>query len=233
MMFAVATVLVVGGGVAGAAVDSPTTVKVCADKGGTLSLMSKGKCASGTTALRIGVRGPIGKTGAIGPAGLSGRAGLPGLPGTAGAPGAAGTPGPAGPAGPSDAYFWTGDLEFSGNSHFDVAYGPDMTVPAGNYVVRLDGELRTTTSSAADLACHMVLSSISEPDVNNVYRADGDAYVAPFEWAALSAIAYVQAASPFKIQEFCVLVAGTAAEPLTITATATGALHGNDVATLP
>jgi hypothetical protein len=55
---------VLGGGVAGAALKAPATVRACTDKHGTLSLMSKGKCAKGTSALRLGVQGPVGKTGA-------------------------------------------------------------------------------------------------------------------------------------------------------------------------
>ena len=74
----VAASLLVGGGVASAAVPHTTSVKACVDHAGSLSLLVKGKCASGAHLLTLntrGVAGRLGHTGAAGAVGPTGPAG--------------------------------------------------------------------------------------------------------------------------------------------------------------
>jgi hypothetical protein len=149
-----AVALVFGGGMATASVKTPATVKACADKHGSLSLLSKGKCATGTHLLRIGVTGPRGAAGAAGPAGV------PGNPGPSGA---------VGPSGPSDVYAWAGNLNQTQPA------SAVLTAPAGNYVVRWQG---FADHGGASVYCYMSFNAgagdgITVQSPANTGAADG------------------------------------------------------------
>jgi pilus assembly protein FimV len=84
------------GGVAAAVADHPSAAKACVSSKGTLALANtKGKCASGTSAITLGATSPAGAQGPQGPAGPKGATGAAGAPGAAGADGAQGPAGPA------------------------------------------------------------------------------------------------------------------------------------------
>ena len=96
-------------GVTVAATDSHGAVNACANKQGTLGLLSSsGKCARGYHETTINKQGPKGAIGRRGPRGIPGPTGSPGpsgspgasgSPGPSGSPGASGSPGPSGPPG--------------------------------------------------------------------------------------------------------------------------------------
>jgi hypothetical protein len=130
---------VLAGGIAVAATSAPTAVKACTDKTGVLSLLVKGKCATGTTAITIAQAGPKGATGATGAAGAKGATGAPGATGPEGVPGQDGPEGPAGPAGAGARWAYVSYdgtvLSQSGGisvlQNGDGLYYVDFGVPAG------------------------------------------------------------------------------------------------------
>ncbi|MDX6253876.1 MAG: hypothetical protein QOJ11_210 [Frankiales bacterium] len=202
-----AVAVVFGGGMATASVRTPATVKACADKHGSLSLLSKGKCATGTHLLRIGVTGPRGAAGAAGPAGV---------PGNPGPSGAVGPPGAVGPSGPSDVYAWAGDLN---QTHPASAV---LTAPAGNYVVRWQG---FADHAGASVYCYMSF---------NAGVGDGITVQSPANTGAADGYErLVHASSAFTTQVTCVLFSGGVVYNVVLTATATGALHGTGIVELP
>lgn len=91
-----ACVIVVVIGVAGTAVgvaaSSSNGYKACASKKGTLSLLKKGHCKSGSNEVSVGAQGPKGDRGPAGQPGLPGPKGDKGDTGPAGPAGSGGTP---------------------------------------------------------------------------------------------------------------------------------------------
>lgn len=72
------------GGVAAAVTSHPSSAKACVTSGGSLRLMSGGKCASGQSAITLNAKGPKGDPGPTGPKGATGPAGPKGATGPAG-----------------------------------------------------------------------------------------------------------------------------------------------------
>lgn len=202
-----AVAVVFGGGMATASVRTPVTVKACVDKHGSLSLLSKGKCATGTHPLRIGVTGPRGTAGAAGPAGV---------PGNPGPSGAAGPSGAVGPSGPSDVYAWAGELNQT------TPASAVVTAPAGNYVVRWQG---FAANGGASVYCYMSF---------NGGVGDGVNVISPANTAAADGYErLVHASSAFTTRVTCVLFSGGVVINAVLTATATGAFHGTGIVELP
>ena len=147
--------LVVGGGVATAAVKAPVAVKACVDSKGYLSVATRHACAKGSKLTSISVKGATGPAGVVGPKGAIGATGATGAAGAAGLAGGAGL---AGPAGLSDVYSsLTPTMVLPADQ--SVAYATSVTAPAGLYLVHWEGWAENYGSLDANIYCGVATSS--------------------------------------------------------------------------
>jgi hypothetical protein len=198
---------VLGGGIASAATKTPVAVKACVSRSGTLSLLSNGKCATGSSLVRIGVQGPRGLTG------VAGAHGANGTNGTNGANGANGTNGTNGPAGPSDVYAWQGTLTSSAPS------SSHLELPVGSYVIRWQGWFDNSEGNSLVTArCDLVAVGTSKgEDVTVPAGEDG------FD----SDETVIQAVGPVSAFVNCPSLGSLHLVDVELTATAAGTIHGN------
>jgi Collagen triple helix repeat (20 copies) len=202
-----AAALVLGGGVAAAATEAPVAVKACVSKSGTLSLLSNGKCAKGSSLVRIGVQGPRGFTG------KTGAAGAHGANGTNGTNGVNGTNGTNGAVGPSDVYAWQGSLTSSAptSSHLEL--------PVGSYVIRWQGWFDNSEGNSLVIAhCDLVAVGTSKGE---------DVAVPAGEDRFDSDETVIQAVGPVSAFVTCPALGPLHLVDVELTATAAGTIHGN------
>lgn len=222
-VIALALLLSFAGGVAEATGKSPVAAKACIDAHGTLSLLSKGKCAKSTKAIAISLRGVPGPVGETGPAGAAGSAGATGAPGSPGSPGSPGAPGTPGATGPSDVYSVTKPnptgtpVAISGSGTAVLT----LPIPAGTYLANQSVEL---VSSTANTFCILGGSGFSFANSGDIDTAvdtgtSGSHY-------ALSAQGVITAPSAATLVLTCAgLGTGGGVQRATMTALAVGASH--------